>query len=179
MHKNRKSRLLEESPRPETPLQIPYHGTGNCGPDGIRTRTFKLDRLTCYQHLRANPKRGVAHASEPRAFGWFLRATQAEKSDDLPKMPARQLQKVWVLGFAAFSPATRHLRQHSRPPSYCAPSSPCGTLFNCPGHLAGIRGIGLREGASFPRVAGVAQSVEHLICNQGVGGSNPFASSRF
>ena len=25
--------------------------------------------------------------------------------------------------------------------------------------------------------AGVAQSVEHLICNQGVGGSNPFASS--
>jgi hypothetical protein len=26
--------------------------------------------------------------------------------------------------------------------------------------------------------AGVAQSVEHLICNQGVGGSNPFASSR-
>jgi hypothetical protein len=36
----------------------------------------------------------------------------------------------------------------------------------------------LREGASFPHVAGVAQSVEHLICNQGVGGSNPFASSR-
>jgi hypothetical protein len=27
------------------------------------------------------------------------------------------------------------------------------------------------------RRAGVAQSVEHLICNQGVGGSNPFASS--
>ena len=26
--------------------------------------------------------------------------------------------------------------------------------------------------------AGVAQSVEHLICNQRVGGSNPFASSR-
>ena len=27
-------------------------------------------------------------------------------------------------------------------------------------------------------VAGVAQPVEHLICNQRVGGSNPFASSR-
>jgi hypothetical protein len=27
--------------------------------------------------------------------------------------------------------------------------------------------------------AGVAQLVEHLICNQAVGGSNPFASSRF
>src|SRR5271165_4834259 len=27
--------------------------------------------------------------------------------------------------------------------------------------------------------AGVAQLVEHLICNQRVGGSNPFASSRF
>src|SRR6266542_171313 len=29
------------------------------------------------------------------------------------------------------------------------------------------------------RRAGVAQLVEHLICNQRVGGSNPFASSRF
>ena len=27
------------------------------------------------------------------------------------------------------------------------------------------------------RTAGVAQLVEHLICNQRVGGSNPFASS--
>src|SRR6266568_5509816 len=27
--------------------------------------------------------------------------------------------------------------------------------------------------------AGVAQLVEHLICNQRVGGSNPFASSKF
>ena len=60
----------------------------------------------------------------------------------------------------------------------CTPSFPCGTLYNCPGHLAGIRGISLRDGASFPRIAGVAQSVEHLICNQRVGGSNPFASSR-
>ncbi len=30
---------------------------------------------------------------------------------------------------------------------------------------------------AYPEFAGVAQSVEHLICNQGVGGSNPFASS--
>jgi hypothetical protein len=28
------------------------------------------------------------------------------------------------------------------------------------------------------RRAGVAQLVEHLICNQRVGGSNPFASSK-
>jgi hypothetical protein len=35
----------------------------------------------------------------------------------------------------------------------------------------------LREGAAFPEFAGVAQLVEHLICNQRVGGSNPFASS--
>ena len=29
------------------------------------------------------------------------------------------------------------------------------------------------------RFAGVAQLVEHLICNQRVGGSSPFASSRW
>ena len=32
-------------------------------------------------------------------------------------------------------------------------------------------------GASWLVRAGVAQLVEHLICNQRVGGSNPFASS--
>ena len=36
----------------------------------------------------------------------------------------------------------------------------------------------MRGGAHFPQSAGVAQSVEHLICNQRVGGSNPFASSK-
>ena len=35
---------------------------------------------------------------------------------------------------------------------YCTPTCPCDTLNNCPGHLAGIRGISLREGASFPRI---------------------------
>ena len=35
----------------------------------------------------------------------------------------------------------------------------------------------LGKGA-IPQIAGVAQSVEHLICNQRVRGSNPFASSR-
>jgi hypothetical protein len=64
-------------------------------------------------------------------------------------------------------------------PSFaCTPTCRCDNLTNCPGHLAGIRGISLREGASVPSIAGVAQSVEHLICNQRVGGSNPFASSR-
>ena len=36
-------------------------------------------------------------------------------------------------------------------------------------------GVKARRG----RRAGVAQLVEHLICNQRVGGSSPFASSRF
>ena len=60
----------------------------------------------------------------------------------------------------------------------CTPTWRCGTLYNCPGHLEGIRGIRLRGSATFPSVAGVAQSVEHLICNQRVGGSIPFASSK-
>jgi hypothetical protein len=34
------------------------------------------------------------------------------------------------------------------------------------------------RGHILPGTAGVAQSVEHLICNQRVRGSNPFASSR-
>ena len=53
-----------------------------------------------------------------------------------------------------------------------------GNFENCPGHLSGIRReICVREGA-VPQLAGVAQSVEHLICNQRVRGSNPFASSK-
>ena len=36
----------------------------------------------------------------------------------------------------------------------------------------------LNKDGQEPRGAGVAQLVEHLICNQRVGGSNPFASSR-
>ena len=50
-------------------------------------------------------------------------------------------------------------------------------LTNCPGHLKGIEGILVRVGRAGSRIAGVAQVVEHLICNQRVGGSNPFASS--
>ena len=60
----------------------------------------------------------------------------------------------------------------------CSLDCACDTLTNCPGHLEGIRGTSLLKGAFVPRSAGVAQSVEHLICNQRVGGSNPFASSR-
>ncbi len=42
------------------------------------------------------------------------------------------------------------------------------------------RGCESGKDASFVGVwAGVAQLVEHLICNQAVGGSNPFASSSF
>jgi hypothetical protein len=42
----------------------------------------------------------------------------------------------------------------------------------------GLEGSVCAEAHSVPGIAGVAQSVEHLICNQRVGGSNPFASSR-
>src|SRR5580698_4642511 len=53
---------------------------------------------------------------------------------------------------------------------------PCDNLNNCPGYQVGTSEVlCLKRPAS---TAGVAQSVEHLICNQGVGGSNPFASSR-
>jgi hypothetical protein len=53
----------------------------------------------------------------------------------------------------------------------------CDNLVNCPGHLEGIKGYTCARKSTCPRNAGVAQSVEHLICNQGVRGSNPFASS--
>ena len=43
------------------------------------------------------------------------------------------------------------------------------------GLISGVR-IGLQGCFRVDR-AGVAQLVEHLICNQRVGGSNPFASS--
>jgi hypothetical protein len=52
-----------------------------------------------------------------------------------------------------------------------------GNLYSCPGHEEGIS-AGVSRGRALPRTAGVAQVVEHLICNQRVGGSNPFASSR-
>jgi hypothetical protein len=55
---------------------------------------------------------------------------------------------------------------------------PYGTLINCPGHKEGIRRTFRALGAEESEFAGVAQLVEHLICNQRVGGSNPFASSR-
>src|SRR5580658_9654991 len=53
---------------------------------------------------------------------------------------------------------------------------PCDNLNNCPGLQEGIRKYCARRDLLPP--AGVAQSVEHLICNQRVGGSIPFASSR-
>ena len=42
----------------------------------------------------------------------------------------------------------------------------------------GSEGLVCAKARLSPAFAGVAQSVEHLICNQRVGGSNPFASSR-
>src|SRR3954462_7869641 len=42
----------------------------------------------------------------------------------------------------------------------------------------GSEGLVRARARRFLEFAGVAQPVEHLICNQRVGGSNPFASSR-
>src|SRR5712671_7304838 len=42
----------------------------------------------------------------------------------------------------------------------------------------GSEGLVCAISATIHRFAGVAQLVEHLICNQRVRGSNPFASSR-
>ena len=79
-----------------------------------------------------------------------------------------------------------------RPCGYAKVES-CGALF-WQAHLCGhSRDAGWASGGSSqgclslearipgPRLAraGVAQSVEHLICNQRVGGSNPFASSTY
>ena len=52
----------------------------------------------------------------------------------------------------------------------------CDTVPNCPVKEEGISVAG--GDALHAPLAGVAQLVEHLICNQRVRGSNPFASSR-
>jgi len=54
---------------------------------------------------------------------------------------------------------------------------PCDNLNNCPGTIKKGSGKYCARKDLLPP-AGVAQSVEHLICNQRVGGSIPFASSR-
>ncbi len=115
--------------------------------------------------LRGTP---LMHGMKIRIHGLTIRiraCLEGSYQACLPSMPAQRRE---IPGFS----------RCGGQPFSCAPSLPYGTLYNCPGHLAGIRGISLRGGASFPRIAGVAQSVEHLICNQRVGGSNPFASSR-
>ena len=56
-------------------------------------------------------------------------------------------------------------------------NGPYGILLNCPGHWEGIRGRDTPKQVFLSLDAGVAQLVEHLICNQRVGGSSPFASS--
>ena len=52
------------------------------------------------------------------------------------------------------------------------------TLKIVPG-IRKLKGRGAFTRARAISQAGVAQLVEHLICNQRVGGSNPFASSIF
>src|ERR1700689_2353843 len=52
----------------------------------------------------------------------------------------------------------------------------CDNFNNCPGFRKGAGKYCAWLDLLPP--AGVAQSVEHLICNQRVGGSIPFASSR-
>jgi hypothetical protein len=67
----------------------------------------------------------------------------------------------------------------------CYPGRGVLTLISVPLYVrsrsASVRGVGTVFQAFRPvsgwKRAGVAQLVEHLICNQRVGGSNPFASS--
>jgi hypothetical protein len=56
----------------------------------------------------------------------------------------------------------------------------CANLTNCAVLCAErecVRGLPVSRQSLVGGRAGVAQLVEHLICNQRVGGSNPFASS--
>ena len=53
----------------------------------------------------------------------------------------------------------------------------CVKLIVCPGWQGELCLVRSACGGSRTTQAGVAQLVEHLICNQRVGGSNPFASS--
>ncbi len=55
--------------------------------------------------------------------------------------------------------------------------SACDNLSVCTPLSAGCLGVFKEQEYEAVR-AGVAQLVEHLICNQRVGGSSPFASSR-
>ena len=72
------------------------------------------------------------------------------------------------------------LRSNSIPPRFALKPSLCYLYFcavvpamrKCACANEGFTGRFFRVGR-----AGVAQLVEHLICNQRVGGSNPFASS--
>ena len=58
----------------------------------------------------------------------------------------------------------------------CAGFTACDTVTNCPVQYGRDQGYTCALGRLYPN-AGVAQLVEHLICNQRVRGSNPFASS--
>ena len=48
---------FEEPACPKAPRQLPLPNQGCCGPDGIRTRTFQLDRLMC-SHYTTGPSAG-------------------------------------------------------------------------------------------------------------------------
>src|SRR5207244_13215062 len=50
-----KSTLLEKPASPKAPLTASLPKPGCCGPDGIRTRTFQLDRLMCSRYTRPQP----------------------------------------------------------------------------------------------------------------------------
>src|SRR5580658_3469843 len=63
------------------------------------------------------------------------------------------------------------------PPAALQSASACVNLSICTPLLSRRLGVSRNRGIEAVR-AGVAQLVEHLICNQTVGGSNPFASSR-
>src|SRR5215467_6906094 len=82
---------------------------------------------------------------------------------------ARDRGRKWAGRFSAAKWACRR-------PLSCTGISRYGTFYNCPGLAEGNKEVLCLKGRTSH--AGVAQPVEHLICNQRVRGSNPFASSR-
>src|SRR5208283_1964788 len=82
-----------------------------------------------------------------------------------------------IVGYRGKSRGKSREDRHRKDGVWLHVKCPCDNLNNCPGHQEGIREVLCPYKGRLPP-AGVAQSVEHLICNQRVGGSIPFASSR-
>ena len=102
------------------------------------------------------------------------------KAGALCRIPSHRAPREWrVAGFVHSSGlrvTVNSLCVLGRVEGRLQGQAPCATLNNCPRQQGEVCAFG--EMPVVGKNAGVAQLVEHLICNQRVGGSNPFASSR-